>query len=75
MSEVQCNCSTPTDQYPTSPRAEAHFPRQLSPVLLFNVMLYGISLWPVHVSCPGSVPTHSFCIPSPSLEGQLSTES
>jgi len=47
---------------------QQQLPGQLPPawVSSHDVMCYGISLWPVEVSCPGSAPSR-FLVPAPAL--------
>ena len=62
--------SPSADWYPVSPHAVLP-PGQLPSVLLFPLtMSYGKSLWPVWVTCPGSVPSQLCVPPSPVLAGQ-----
>ena len=58
-SDVQCNCSPPADRCPVSSRATIRAARPTPPCLYtgHDVPWYGIPLWLVQVSCPGSAPS------------------
>lgn len=71
-SYAQSNCSSSADQCSATPEQPLS-PSQLPSVLScynFFTWWYGISLRPVVVSCPGSVHSHLFVLPCPSLAGQ-----
>ena len=54
------------------PVPEQRLPASFSPILYteHDVIWYGISLWPVWVSCPGCVPSQRLVPPAYSLAGQ-----
>ena len=58
-SDVQCNCSPPADRCPVSSRAAIRAALASPPCLYtgHDVPWYGIPLWLVQVSCPGSAPS------------------
>ena len=57
--DAQCNCLPPADQCPVSSQATIHASRPTSPCLYtgHDIPWYGIPLWLVWVSCPGSAPS------------------
>lgn len=63
IKEVLHNCSPHADWYPTSSKTEAA-PQPTSSNLIaqHDAIWYGMSLWPVWASCPGSAPFHNLCL-------------